>query len=81
MSRLHPTFLEPEILIDDTALDSWEHDHLTDAEELLTAAIPRSRHAMHRVLASRALVRTRLQQWDTAIIDAEEVLAVLLSHT
>ena len=80
MSRLHPTLQGPEIPIDDTALASWQHDHLADAEELLTAAIPRSRDAIHHVLASRALVRTRLGQWDAAIVDAEEVVPILLTY-
>ena len=50
-----------------------------DAEASLTTALPRSKN--HHVLASRALVRTRLGQWDAAIIDAEEVFLVLLSHS
>lgn len=51
-----------------------------DAEALLTIAIHQSQNATHHVLAGRALVRTRSQQWDAAIADAEEVLAALLSH-
>jgi hypothetical protein len=35
---------------------------------------------MH-VLASRALVRARLRQWDEAIADAEEVPVAQFSHT
>lgn len=39
-----------------------------------------SQDTAHHILASRALVRARLQQWDTAIEDAEEVLVALLLH-
>ena len=81
MSRLHPTFQEPVIQIDDAALDSWMHDQLENAEALLTAAIPESRNPIHHVLASRALIRARLRQWDAALVDAEEVLVTLFSHT
>jgi hypothetical protein len=80
VSRLHPTFQEPDIQIDDAALDSWKHDQLENADALLTAAIPDPRNPNHHVLASRALVRARLRQWDTALVDAEEVLAALFSH-
>ena len=51
-----------------------------NAEVLLTAAIPKSRNKRHHVLASRALVRARLRQWDAAIGDAEQVIPGLLSH-
>lgn len=81
MSCLLSTFQEPEILIDDAACSSWKHDDLAAAEALLTALIPQSQDATHHVLASRALVRSRLQQWDTAIHDAEEVLAALPSYS
>jgi hypothetical protein len=81
LSRLHPTFQEPDIQIDDAALDLWKHDQLKNADALLTAAIPGSRNANHDVLGSRALVRARLQDWDAALVDAEEVLAALFSHT
>ena len=81
MSRLHPTFQEPGIQIDDAALDSWKHDQLENADALLTAAIPDSRNPNHHVLAARALVRARLRQWDAALVDAEQVLVALFSHT
>jgi hypothetical protein len=81
LSRLHPTLQEPEIQIDDTVLHSWKHGQLGDAEALLTAAIPESRNPIHHVLAGRALVRARLQQWDTALVDAEEVLVTLFPQT
>ena len=80
MSRLHPTLQEPVIQIDGIALNSWKHDRLENADALLTAAIAESRNPDHHVLASRALVRARLRQWDAALIDAEEVLVVLFSR-
>jgi len=78
MSRLHPTLQEPDIHIDDAVLNLWKQDQLADAEALLTAAIPTSWNTRHHVLASRALVRTRLRQWDAAITDAKDVISVLL---
>ena len=81
MSRLHPTFQEPVIQIDDVALDAWTHDQLETTDTLLTAAISESRNPNRDVLASRALVRARLRLWDAALVDAEEVFAALFSHT
>ena len=81
MSRLHPIFQVPDIQIDDAALDSWKHDQLDNADALLTAAISDPRNPNHHVLASRALVRARLRHWDAALVDAEEVLVALFSHT
>ena len=46
----------------------------------MTAAIPESRSPIHHALASRALVRARLRQWDAALVDADEVLVLLFSH-
>ena len=79
MSRLHPTFQEPDIRVDDAALHSWKRDQFANAEALLTAAIHDSQNPNH-ALASRALVRARLRQWDAAIADAKEVFVTLLSH-
>ena len=81
MSRLHPTFQEPDIQIDDAALDAWTHDQLETTDTLLTAAISGSRNPNHDILASRALVRARLRHWDAALVDAEEVFVALFSHT
>ena len=81
VSPLHPTFQEPVIQIDDAALESWKHDQLDNADALLTAAIAESRSPTHHALASRALVRARLRQWDAALVDAEQVLVALFSHT
>ncbi|KAF8546584.1 hypothetical protein OG21DRAFT_1491063 [Imleria badia] len=76
LSRLHPTFQEPDIQINDAALYSWKHNQLKNAGALLTAAIPTSRYPTHHLLASRALVRARLQEWDTAIVDATESIKI-----
>ena len=51
------------------------------AEASLTATAPTSLNPTHHVLASRALVRARLQQWDAAIADAKQVLSFSLSVT
>ena len=80
MSRLHPAFRESDIEIDDAALDSWKLDQLANADALLTVAVCESENPSHHVLASRALLRTRLQQWNAALVDAELVLVVLFSH-
>lgn len=64
---------QPDIRIDDAALESWKQDQLLNAEALLTSAISESRNQSHHALANRALVRARLGQWDAAIIDATEV--------
>ena len=39
-----------------------------------------SKNRAHHVLASRALVRARLGQWDAALVDAERVHRALPSH-
>ena len=73
MSLLHPTLREPDIQIDDAILDLWKRDHLENAESPLSASINQSQNPNDHLLASRALVRTRLQRWDTALLDAEMV--------
>ncbi|KAF8423147.1 hypothetical protein L210DRAFT_3570785 [Boletus edulis BED1] len=69
-SRLQHTFQAPDIEIDDAALASWKHDQLENADALLTVEVSRSPHTIHHLLASRALVRTRMQMWDEALLDA-----------
>ena len=81
MSHLHPTLQEPDIQINDAALHSWKHDQLDNADVVLTAVIADPRNPNHHVLASRALLRARLGHWDAALVNAEEVLAALFSHT
>ena len=66
-------YFTPMIQIDDIALHSWKHDKLTDMDVMLTDAAPASKELSHHVLASRALVRTRLRQWNAAIDDAKKV--------
>ena len=73
-------FQEPELDIDSAALSAWERGQFTNAEALLSAAIPTSKNR-HHVLASRALVLTRLGRWDAALIDAREVHVTPLAYT
>ena len=75
ISQSHLTFQGPELDIGSAALNAWKHGQLVDAEVLLSRAIP-----TYHVLASRALVRARLGEWDAAIADAEEVHVVSFSH-
>ncbi|KAF8435972.1 hypothetical protein L210DRAFT_3549697, partial [Boletus edulis BED1] len=75
-SPLHSTLQEPDIQIDDAVLDSWKHDQLENAENLLTVAISESQNPAHTAFASRALVRTRLRKWDAALVDAERALDI-----
>ena len=72
------TFQEPVFQIDDVALELWKSDQLRNAEALLTSTITSSQNTSHHALASRALVRTRLQEWDTALADAEKVFVAPL---
>ena len=65
---------EPDIQINETALDAWKHNQLANAEELLTEAIHDPQSTIYHALASRALVRARSQKWGEAITDAEKVL-------
>ncbi|KAF8551251.1 hypothetical protein OG21DRAFT_1512971 [Imleria badia] len=76
VARLYPTFQEPDIRIDHAALDSWKHDQLADTEALLTAAIATPQNPRHHALASRAIIRARLQQWDAAVDDAEKSIKI-----
>ncbi|KAF8552471.1 hypothetical protein OG21DRAFT_1443452 [Imleria badia] len=73
---LYPSFQEPVIQIDDAALNLWRHDQLADSEALLTAAIPTPQRSSHHALASRALVRARLQLWNAAVDDAEKSIKI-----
>ena len=62
--------------IDDTALDLWKQDQLTEVETSLTAAIATPQESSHHLLATRALIRARTQEWDAAIIDADSVCVI-----
>ncbi|KAF8554675.1 hypothetical protein OG21DRAFT_1508679 [Imleria badia] len=75
-SPLPPTFQEPDIQIDDAALDSAKQDQLTDPEPPFTETITNSGHQTHHALANRALVQARLQQSDLAIDDAENSIKI-----
>ena len=73
------TFQEPKLDIDTAVLDAWKRGQFTNADALLSAAIPASKDS-HHVLASRALVRACSGQWDAALVDAKEVHITPLSH-
>ena len=66
--------------ISDAAFESWTQGNLTLAEQLLTNDIlhPFNPFCHSRALAQRALVRTRLKQWEMAIDDAKKV--IVISH-
>ena len=81
LSCLPPTFQEPNIHIDSLPLDLWKHDQLENADMLLTATITASSHPSPHVLASRGLIRARLQDWDAALVDARKVLGVLIPRS
>ncbi|KAF8124042.1 hypothetical protein EV363DRAFT_1178499 [Boletus edulis] len=72
LSPLQPIFQEPDLQIDDAALALWKQTQLTNTEALLTVAITTSQNIAHHVLASWALVRARLREWDTALVDAKK---------
>ena len=72
----HSPSQEPDIQIDDAALDQ-----LADTEASLPAETPLSQNPSQHVLASRALARARLQRWDEAIADSEEVVPAQFPHT
>ena len=44
-------------------------------------SINQSQNPSHHLLANRALVRTRLQRWDAALLDAEMVFFTLFPRT
>ena len=71
---------ELELGIDTGALNKWKRGQLADAEALLSVEIPKSENR-HHALASRALVRARLGQWDAALADATEVHVAFPVHT
>ena len=48
---------------------------------LLTATITAFSRPSHHVLASRALIRARLQDSDAALVDAKKVLVVLIPRS
>jgi tetratricopeptide (TPR) repeat protein len=76
LSRLHPTFQEPDIHVNHATLDAWKHDQFENAEALLTTAINESQDASHHLLAARALTRARLREWDAALVDAKMAIDI-----
>ena len=69
--------------IGDAAFKSWTQGNLTRVEQLLTYDISRPFDPFwhSRALAQRALVRTRLKQWEMAIDDAKKVISRCLSSS
>ena len=66
----------PLIHINDAVYNSWTQGDLTRVEELLTEELEHTLYRSRpRVLANRALVRTRLKRWDMAVDDAKKVLS------
>lgn len=65
----------PLIKVDSDAFRAWIEDDLISADAVLSkdpGAMPVPRH---QVLANRALVRARRQQWNAALDAAEEVMS------
>lgn len=62
--------------ISDTAFELWAQGDLTRVEDLLTGEINHPPSHFHHAqgLAHRALVRSRLKQWDMVIYDAKKVI-------
>ena len=67
--------------MNDAILDLWKRDHLENVEASLTALINQSQNPSHHLLAGRALLRTCLQRWDVALLDAEMVFFILFIRT
>lgn len=57
-----------------------ENDQLADVGALLAVAVDKSRNLNHRVLASRALVRARLQHWDAAFAEVVHFFFFIYLH-
>jgi hypothetical protein len=57
--------------VSEAAFKPWIEGNLKSAEAILSREIEDDRS--HHALANRALVRTHLKRWDTALEDAERV--------
>ena len=80
-SQHHLVFQDPELGIDSAALNARTRDEFTNADALLSATIlTASENGIHHLLASRALVRVRLGEWDAALDDAQEVRVTPLTY-
>ena len=68
--------------ISENEFRSWTQGDLTRVEQLFTDDIshPFNPFYRSRALAQRALVRTRLKQWEMAIDDAKKVLFHAYNH-
>ena len=73
-----PPFQLPFTYIYTAVLKSWTQGDLTRVEQLLTEEIAHPFHSA-RALAQRALVRSRLKEWDLAMEDAKKVISHQLS--
>lgn len=60
--------------VSDAALKPWIQGNLKNAEAILSRELD---GPSHHALANRALVRTHLKQWDTAIEDVKKALPSL----
>ncbi|KAF8550473.1 hypothetical protein OG21DRAFT_1446572 [Imleria badia] len=68
----------PLMYISDAAFKSWTEGNLTRVEALLTQEVLHPSNPFHHAcaLAHRALVRTRLKQWNTAVNDAKQSIGI-----
>ncbi|KAF8547868.1 YVTN repeat-like/Quino protein amine dehydrogenase [Imleria badia] len=66
----------PDIQVDCASFDVWKYDQLANTKALSTPPTREPQTHSHRALASRALVRARLRQWDAAIADAKESIKI-----
>ncbi|KAF8423138.1 hypothetical protein L210DRAFT_2145162 [Boletus edulis BED1] len=75
-SSLQVISQEPDIQSNDAALLSWKNNQLETTDALLTTTISQSHSPSHHALASRAVIRARLQKWDAAVKDAEMAIDI-----
>ncbi|KAF8121185.1 quinon protein alcohol dehydrogenase-like superfamily [Boletus edulis] len=64
----------PLIQVSDAAFKPWIEGNLKSVEDILSREIVQ--HSNYHAFANRALVRTRLKQWDMAIEDANRSLSI-----
>lgn len=64
--------------ISNTAYVSWKKGELEKAEEILSSDIEHSSSHLHYHRANRSFVRSRLQHWDRALDDANEVNRIII---
>ncbi|KAF8451913.1 hypothetical protein L210DRAFT_3638521 [Boletus edulis BED1] len=61
IGRIWMAFIEPDIQSNDAALLSWKNNQLENTDALLTTMISQVHSPSHYALASRAVIRARLQ--------------------